>query len=268
LKLPEPRPSLNGHQATPPTSGGVFLPSTQPRTVFPADNLRFSLTTLLYCLTRHRFGGTPLVRVPQVGLLILAGLWAVGAFPGRWWGVSLCLMALLALQVMLVRLRRRDFVTFTAGKLPAVKPQAIDARPKFPIYATGQFSVQEKSKRFTWLPGFYRTFATREHVLMCQVAQRAVLPIGSWPEAEIGLWYHFFTPAEIHQIRWGQLAFGRTTLPALAITRPLPNPSPRRRSAESTDTVYLAFEHEHDGRTILADLLYDLRRDRSPAPAE
>jgi hypothetical protein len=269
LKFPEHPPAVNGHQAAPPNAGGVFLPAQQ-RTVFPADQVRVSLTTLLYCLARQQIGGMPLIRLPQWLLLIAAGLWAPGWLPGRWWVTGLCLVMLLALQLALVRLRRHDFVLFTASAQPVVTPQALAARPKIPIYATGQFSVENKSRQFTWLPGFYRTFATREHALMCQVAGRTLLPIGRWPETEIGLWYVFFTPPEIQQVRWGKLAFGRTALPAIAVTyRSTSQPPPRRRANDSgATTVYLAFQQEDDGRTILADLLYDLRRDRSPAPAE
>ena len=269
MKFPEHPPSVNGHQIAPPNAGGVFLPAQQ-RTVFPVDKLRVAPATLLYFLTRQQIGGMPLVRLPQWLLLIAAALWAPGWLPGRWWVTGLCLAALLALQIALVHLRRRDFVFFTAGALPAVTPAALNAKPKIPIYATGQFSVENKSQHFTWLTGFYRTFATREHALICQVAERTLLPIGRWPESETGLWYVFFTPPEIQQVRWGRLTFGRAALPAIAVTyRSTTQPSQRRRTRDASDaTVYLAFQQADDGRTILADLLYDQRRDRSPAPAE
>jgi hypothetical protein len=80
------------------------------------------------------------------------------------------------------------------------------------------------------------------------------------------LWYVFFMPDAISQVRWGKLAFGRTALPALAVTYALAEaPAARRRVTEPhLETVYLAFADEQTGVTILADLLYDLP-ERAPA---
>lgn len=269
MNLPELPRSVNGHQATPPHAGGVLLVPPS-RTVFPTPQVRVAPATLLYALARHQVGRVRLVRLPQWICLLAALLWASGRLPGGWWVTSLWVATLCALQIALLRLRRRDFVTFTPGELPTVQPRPLDARPKLPIFATGQFSVQGKCQRFTWLPGFYRTFATREHALMCQVEERPPASIGRWPEAERGFWYLFFTPSEIQTVRWGWLAFGRTRLPALAVTYHSSNqPAPSRRAQPAVgEIVYLAFDHEDDGRTILADLLYDLHRDHSPAAAE
>jgi hypothetical protein len=143
--------------------------------------------------------------------------------------------------------------------MPAVRPQVLPASEKLPIFATGYFSVENKRKRFTWLPGFYRTFATREHALLCQLAERPFAGIANWPETEVGLWYIFFTPGAISQIRWGRLAFGRTVLPAIAVTyTPEETPAARsRNTGPHPETVYLAFTDEQTGKTILADLLHD-----------
>lgn len=76
-----------------------------------------------------------------------------------------------------MRLRKRDFVNFQATALPTTSPSLLNPAHKLPIYATGLFSVENKYQRYTWLPGFYRTFATREHALLCQVAARKFLQV-------------------------------------------------------------------------------------------
>jgi hypothetical protein len=180
--------------------------------------------------------------------------------------VAGCICLFVVLQWSLLRLRRRDFVKFQTTAMPAVQPEGLPASEKLPIFATGHFSVENKSKRFTWLPGFYRTFATREHALLCQLAERPFAGMANWPETEIGLWYVFFMPDAIRQIRWGRLAFGRTALPAIAVTyTPAEAPAARRRNTEPPqETIYLAFREEQTGKTILADLFHDLP-EKAPA---
>jgi hypothetical protein len=42
------------------------------------------------------------------------------------------------------------------------------------LYITGALSVEAKVRSFTALPGFYRSFATREHVLIGRVQPRRI----------------------------------------------------------------------------------------------
>ena len=123
---------------------------------------------------------------------------------------------------------------------------------------TGLFSVEQKYQRFTWLPGFYRTFATREHALLCQVAQRSGRGIGEWPEEEIGLWYIFFSPAALRQLTWGSVTFGAEPRPAIAVTHRVTIPKQRLRREQTRDeTIYIAFASAAIGELIWADLQHD-----------
>ena len=62
------------------------------------------------------------------------------------------------------------------------------------MYVTGGLTVEGSEQRFTFVPGFYKTFATREHALLCQVRPAARVGVLRWPEAEVGMWYAFFQP--------------------------------------------------------------------------
>ena len=257
MKLPEIHPSQNGYHKGPPVPSGS-LGTPPQRTTFPVDTIPLSPTVLLYNLSHFTLGELPLNRSLRWFLLFLAGLWLIGFLPGgRWISVG-WLLLLLALEVWLFRWKRRDFVHFVESACPAVQAQALDAKIKIPIHATGLFRVETKSQRYTWLPGFYRTFATREHALLCQVAARSFFKLGRWPEAEIGLWYVFFQPETIQQVRWGMLHFGAHLRPALAITYQILENPPKRRQDPPSETIYLAFQQVEEGAAILADLLQDL----------
>jgi hypothetical protein len=258
LRLPEIKPHVNGKPLAPPKTGGASVVS-HPRTVFPSIRLRLSWPTLFYHASRAQWGGFRLIRLPQWLLLAVALLCILAPLPGRWWIATGCICLLVVLQWSLFRLQRRDFVTFRPAAMPAVQPEVLPASEKLPIFATGHFTVQDKNQRFTWLPGFYRTFATREHALLCQLAERPLAGVANWPETEVGLWYIFFMPEAIRELRWGKLAFGRTALPAIAVTYvPAEERADRRRSTGlRLETIYLAFTDEQTGRTILADLLHD-----------
>jgi hypothetical protein len=251
-------PSLNGNHTAPPPPGGAFA-SPQPQTVFPQERLRPATATVLYTVSRGQIGGLSPLRIIQWILLLAAAIWATGWLPGRWLGVGGWVAILGLLQVALYRLRQRDFVQFINASLPTVAPGPLDPKEKVPVFVSGLFEVENKAQRFTWLPGFYRTFATREHALLCQVGHRPALRFAGWPPDEVGLWYIFFHPAAIESVQWGALRFGRTERPALAVHyRHTPTQvQGRRPPATTVETIYLAFQQEHHAHTVLADLRYD-----------
>ena len=263
MKLPEIKPSLNGkHEAPPPPASGAFIvPPT--RTTFPTEQPQPSLPTFFYQVSRYRLGGMPLLNWVRWALFCCALIWASGWLPGRWWVTGVCTALLLLSLTIQMQLRRRDFVSFQATALPTTPQSVLNPAHKLPIYATGLFSVENKYQRYTWLPGFYRTFATREHALLCQVAARKFLQVAEWPESETGLWYVFFMPSDIKQIHWGELRFGKTVRPAIAITYQLtiPKQGRARKDATRAETIFLAVQNKADGHTLLADLCFD-------APAE
>lgn len=258
--LPEIKPSTNGKYEAPLSlskPSGAF-PTQPQQTKFPEDQPQAALATILYNISRYTLSGLPLINWLCWALLISAAIAATGLLPGRWWDVGLCLLFMLGLLVALFLQRRRDFVTFQPAPLPDIAAQRLDPNQKIPIHATGLFTVAEKYQRYTWLPGFYRTFATREHALLCQVQDRNFWRISHWRETELGLWYAFFMPADVEQVQWGELRFGRTIRPALAITYRLTKPQKKRRNGAQVETLYLAVQNHEDGHTILADLRYDV----------
>jgi hypothetical protein len=243
-----PRPNGVGASVIPPQ-----------RTTFPADRPPRSVRTLLYSASRYRLGSAPCLRWLLFLLGATAVLWVVGRLPGRWWVATLALLLLGSLLVLFHYWRRRDFVHFVPGAPPTLSPAALSPSEKLPVMVTGLFSVEQKYQRFTWLPGFYRTFATREHALLCQVTQRTGVGLLQWPQEEVGLWYIFFPPAVMRQIEWGVLTFGAEPRPAIAVTQQVTIPRQRLRREHTRDeTIYIAFATVAIGELIWADLQHDL----------
>ena len=159
--------------------------------------------------------------------------------------------------------QRRDFVRFEVHDSPLPAPQRLGASARIPIWATGRFSVEGKHQRFTCLPGYYRTFATGEHALLCFVRDRRLLRIARWPVDDLGMWYVFFTPEVVRRIQVGHLTFGPTPSPALAIEYDLmapPSGNPRNKKIH-VETLYLVCDDETRRSQVLADLLVNLARD-------
>lgn len=270
MTIPEIQPSSNGkHEAPQETSGAFHMAAIweapeqeqrrRRRTEFlpelPADSLR----AFFYKAYRHELGGVSLTRWFFSACLALAFIWLVGVFPGRWIGVAFWLVAALAGGLTTALLRRRNFVRFYAGTLPAVTPRPAGPEDKFAAYVTGHFTVEGRYARFTMLPGFYRTFATREHALLCLVRDSRFLRVGRWMADQVGMWYVFFMPDEITDVQYGKLQFDRTLHDAIAVTYQLTTPATGKLKREQTvlETVYIVPGSEEGGRRILADLLYE-----------
>jgi len=165
---------------------------------------------------------------------LLRGAWSIAA--------ALTLAALLFRAHLWLRMRR-DFVHFTApptGDPLVDSPHTIlDPSDKLPIHVTGCLEVGGKVQRFTFLPGFYRTFATREHALLCLCRGGRKALLGSWPEAETGVWYAFFHPHAIRKVERGTLHFGSLRSDALAIEIDAA-PTRGRIRRKAIETLYLA----------------------------
>ncbi len=252
------QPSMNGKVEAPSTNSGASVVSTQ-RTVFPEAVLQESLRTSFYYLSRHTLAGISLWRWLLGGFFLLALLWGLVALPGQWWVSGLLLLCWVIILSLFLRWRRHDFTAFSPLPLPAVPMVALTAADKVGIFTTGHLTVENKAQRFTWLPGFFRTFATREHAIMCYVKQRSWFGLGQWPDQEIGLWYLFFYPHELREVAWGHLTFGRVAQLAIAITYQRTIPKRGRFQPERliNEVVYLGVATEEDGKRILADLFYD-----------
>lgn len=259
MTFPTIKPSVNGKVEAPSSASGASFISPK-RTVFPVETVRPSWRTVLYALHHRQFAGAPQLRWLLLMLFGATLLWSIGGLPGQWWVAASTGILWLTLFGFAAYWRRRDFVRFDALPLPLVTPLLLDPQEKIAIQATGLFSVENKYRRFTWLPGFYRTFATREHAVLCQLRQPSLGLLGQLPSEEIGLWYMFFMPTTLVGVTYGRLYFGRQGKVALAATSRVTIPKRNRfRPAQIRDEViYLAFETEAEAATVLADLLYDL----------
>ncbi len=225
------------------------------------------MSRLIYHLDRMMLAGAPIVRWID-GLILFAGvLCAFGLIPGRFFAAGLCLILLLTFIWLRRHWRSREYVQFREAPSPSVTPQPMAPSDSVPIHASGYFTVEEKSERFTWLQGYFRTFATREHAVICLVQPKRFL-LAEWPEKDVGMWYVFFFPKAVRNIRYGNVSFGRTTQSCLAIEHEIHIPKRGRFSRERTieETVILASPTEEDTRRILADLLHDKQAQKDESP--
>ena len=245
--------SQNGNKPAPRPAGGAFTSRSQP-TQFLPDLPVTSWRVRFYAAERARVAGIAVLRWGYILAVGAAIVWLLGRLPGGWVVALLWLAGALALAVA-ARLARRGYhVTFTAKTAPLPPGELLPAAEKVPVYVTGNLGVEQKQRAFTMVPGFYRTFATREHALLCRVDERRLWGIASWPEEEIGLWYAFFTARQIVHIEAGSLVYGGQTLDTLAVTyRPTPHGGKRRRAPEVT-TLYLSFPDTTGHATVFADL--------------
>lgn len=266
--MAQPHLYQNGHTATPPPSDGGrvadpdFAPRAQP-TIFPADPPTRGWDALFYALHHFHMGGTPVSRYLASVWWVGALIFATGILPGRWWGVAACAVLLIGQIALGIRQRRRDYVAFTPETMPALAAAPFTPPEKAPIHVTGCFTVEGKYRRYTWLPGFYRTFPTGEHALLCHVRARRWLGVGEWPTEETGMWYVFIPPDTVEDIQWGRLRFGSSESDALAVTYTLVIPPTGRRKHDEIrrETVFIAFDQPTVGQRIVADLLHHLPAD-------
>lgn len=256
------QPHRNGTYEAPQSLSGALSAAAQPRqtaTTFPDEARLRGTFPVLYALHRFHLAGFPVMRLILGALLGLAALWATGALPGGRWGIVPWLLAAAGLAIAGHKARQSSYVKFQEGDAPQIASSRLHPEDKVEIHATGQFTVEGKYQRLTWLPGFYRTFATSEHALLCLARQRSWLFFAQWPGDEPGMWYAFIAPREITRIRWGDLHFGVNRGPAIAIDYLLtiPADSRRRKNQTRAETVYLVFTTVEDGARVLADLRVD-----------
>ncbi|MBK8048369.1 MAG: hypothetical protein IPK16_15370 [Anaerolineales bacterium] len=248
----------DGVPPAPSQPSGAFR-SSASQTTFPDDLPIASVRMVAYQVSRQRIAGIPLARLILFLLGAFAMLGLMAPPPGRWMIPLVSLLLIVAFLSAMGALRRQSYVRFVERSLSPYPPQALAQPAKVPIYASGLLGVQGRQRHFAGAPGFYRTFPTREHAVMCQVRPRRWLTIAGWPEDEVGLWYTFFRPEECNAIRAGVIHFDRLERPALAIdyrTQPLPDARGRQRKAEPR-VLYLAFLTEADRATVLSDLAVD-----------
>ncbi len=265
---PNGLPSLSGQPAN-QASQPIHQAAATPRTEFPTHLPRTaSMRTWLYHLSRRQTGGVPTLRWLLLPIVLLALFWGAGWLPGRWWGMGLSLLVLATLVTVVQRWRQRDFVRFVPG--PVVPTEASDSfapplapplapEAKLPVYVTGHFAVEEKRSRFTAMPGFYRTFSTREHALLCRLKESPFLGVSRWPDEDFGMWYIFLAPKDIARVETGHLHFDGQPRVSLAVQHRIDVPKRGFRSGTRSvlQTVYITPCDGSDLAPILADLLHD-----------
>lgn len=214
---------------------------------------------LFYQLSRHEFAGLHFLRWLQVDLLILAGAAALGWIPGGWLAGGLALTLFAALIAGQYYWEAKGFIEFQPGEMPLVNPASLPSSVKLPIRASGYFSVENKHGQFAWLQGFFRTFPSREHAVICLNQPTSLLYFGQSPANQVGMWYSFFRPETVEEIHWGEIRFGKARLPGLAVayTVRLPRRNWFQPEKDVRKLTYLACPQREDALTILADLLYD-----------
>lgn len=256
-------PYTNGHYETPLAASGVSphpQASAHKPTVFPPDLPLADLGSWLYGLHRFHLGGVPASRYIALLWLAIALLAALNALPGRWITMSIALLLWAGQFVLGLRHRKQHYVSFTSAPLPALNHTPLETSEKLPIYATGLLSVEGRYQQYSALPGFYRTFATGEHAVLCLVQERRWLGFLTWPADETGMWYAFVQPTDIQRLTWGNLRFGNKSFPAVAIDYRLEiPPSSRRKEPEiRQETLYLAALEMDDAKRMYVDLLTNL----------
>jgi hypothetical protein len=246
---------------TPPASDlpRTTAPTAAARTEFLPDRPTDTLRTLAYQLSRQQLVGVPLIRWLYGLLLVGALLLPFFAPASGWWGSAGVLLPAALLWSWQRLTRAQDYIRFTPEPHAAasITPRPLAPVDKLPVYVTGTLSVERKVRHFAALPGFYRTFATREHALLCQVRPRRLGGVASWPEEEEGLWYAFFYARQVRALQRGTILFDRTPFGGFMLEyepdMPLDGKSKRRQRI----TLYLAFPHAADCEAALADLLVE-----------
>ena len=214
---------------------------------------------LFYRLARHKFAGQYFLRWLQIAPILIGGAALLGWLPGGWLIAGAMLLLLAGLVAGHRTWQARDFVAFQPAEMPLITPATLSSSAKLPIWASGYFGVENRQHQFAWLQGFFRTFPSREHAVISLNQPTSFLWLGRSPEHLTGMWYIFFKPEAVQDIRWGEIGYGPETLPGLAVTHTVH--IPRRNwfqpEKDVSKTTYLAFPERDDALAVLADLLYD-----------
>jgi hypothetical protein len=214
---------------------------------------------LFYRLTHHEFAGLYFLRWLQVDLFLIGVAAVLGWIPGGWLtaGVAAALIigTIAGYRYWVVK----DFVDFQQAEMPLVTPTTLSPSAKLFILASGYFSVEDTHRHFAWLQGFFRTFPSREHAVICLSKPTSFLRLGRSPAAQAGMWYCFFKPEAVVDIGWGDIRFGNESLSGLVVihTVRIPRRNWFQPEKDVRKRTYLACPQREDALTILADLLYD-----------
>ncbi len=225
------------------------------------------MSALFYRLNRHYFADVSLSRWIQVILIIPVGILISARMNGYLLPTALLLLLFVIFTAASLKWRRQNYIQFQAQSTPQVTPRPLRPADKLPIFATGFFSVEGKHAEFTWLQGYYRTFATREHALICLVQPSRFALVGKWPEKEVGMWYVFFKDEDVEDIQCGEIRYAGESFPGIAVRHGVFIPKRGRFDRDRTiqRTVYIACQEEADLQRIVADL-HSPKQDAAEVP--
>ncbi len=215
--------------------------------------------TYLYVLRNLRFHlwvDIPLNSWLITLILLLSPLPLTGILPG---GLALSLgFLLLTFTIVFSQwwARRRFYIHFVAeGQISDPgEQQPLWPEDKLLLFATGRFEVEGRRDRFTNLMAYYRTFETREHVVMARITPTRYLRLGRTPVDVLGMWYLFITPDYLNQVVAGNMYYGTEPQPALKLNFTRLNDKGKRIPM----VAYLSFASEADRLRVYADLLLDM----------
>jgi hypothetical protein len=224
------------------------------------------LFKLAYQLRMHQLGDTQLdVLARNLAFLASAIILIQWLLRGRpslpaWHWITLVLILFGAFGIIALSnwAARAGYARFSAQPdLPEPPRLAMSPDDKEAVRATGRFEVQEKRGALADLPGYWRTFGSREHAIMAKQDPTRFLLAGL-PKDRIGMWYVFFRPEDIQEIRPGVVAFGSERLPGLQIVyRYVPPSDGKKPKKPVREVLRLAFEDEAARGRVWADLLAD-----------
>ncbi len=256
-------PSTNGSQTAPGNMHGAVVlpvrPAARAVTVFPEALPAGGPNAWLFLLGRGAFLGIALQRV----VIFIVGILAIGLVllrvPGGGWPALFLLGALGIVLIARSFAARSNYVHFVAdvARAPFVEAAPLPTREKLPVYIWGRLEVEGKVGRFAALPGFYRTFASREHAIIGLAASRSWLGISTLIDLEEGLWYAFCAPEDLQEVCTGSIRWGGVRYSALALQRCTARTNANGRIKKRIETLYLATSDSSTRDRILADLAVD-----------
>jgi hypothetical protein len=224
------------------------------------------LYKLAYQLRMHRLGDTQLdVLTRNLAFLAAAIILIQWLLRGRpalpaWHWLTLGLILFVAFGIIALNnaAGRAGYVRFAAQPAPPPPPPlAMSPDDKEPVRATGRFEVQEKRGFLADLPGYWRTFGSREHAVMAMQGNSRFL-LGSLPPDRLGMWYAFFRPEDVEEVTAGVVVFGGDKRPGLRIAYRFVPPSDGKKPKKPVrEVLRLAFDDEAARNRVWADLLAD-----------
>jgi len=195
--------------------------------------------------------------------LVILAQWLLRGRPvlPMWHWLFLTLLILGGLGLLLLRewALRRLYVEFEPQPQLAAPPgRALMPEDKIPLRATGRFEVNGRTRVFADLNAYWRTYASREHVLLA-IQHFTHFLLGSSSGEDVGMWYIFIRPEAVEGIVPGNLRYGARSDPALRVAYRYQPPANEGKRAPKPGgaTAYLVFDDEAAREQVWADLAVD-----------